>query len=410
MTNKKLKQQLKSESKTFVPDVKNEIFSKLAINTKAQEQVFRFNNKHKLSLVFTAFLAIFILVGIVILYNPTPIEASNSIITISINPAIEIEIDKDDNIIDVRALNVDGALVIEELGILDYVNTSYTEVVTNIIDTSTKLGYIDPLNADATINLSTANNSQNKEDTVKTNIKTELSKHLDKINLHIRINDEIDNDDIKNDAKNHKKSVGFMNLVYKAMAADEDLSLKTALELTPRQLNEIINHYNKTKINVFKENYKKVQEDLKEYQKQKRNEIEKAIEDMIDFIDIYLDDHLDILLEQIEDMIDDNESSLLIEAILWPLVNTLIDDYDWSPEEYDDIYEFYEEVLEDIEDYLDQRVESLKDAIEDFYDQQEKDFNNYIRQMIDENNYNFNYKFQMINLEDIIGDWINIGN
>jgi len=390
MKKRDIKRQLRLEASQFVPDNKEQIMRRLSIApfSKYKSKLSRFS--FKFSLVFTVFLVAIIGISLSL---TKPVSASNSVITVDINPSIEIELDKENNVLDVRGLNVDGALVLEAFPNKNWSEQTYQFVLDNIIQISNNLGYIDSSNPEATINVSTTNKNQNKENEVANIFKAELEKSLATKTLNILVRDSRDNDEIREKAKENHVSIGKMSLIHRAMTADKSLTMDTALKLDPKQLNEIINEYNQEKIQEFKNKF---------------NERKNSLDGIKDQIKLDFENRkkgMENSFKGIKRMIENESNSFQIEAQIRSLLKIYMPDYEFAPENEEDKYEYYEDVLDDIKDRIEDYYDELLDSIEDKIDEQSSNFNNYVRDRIKENqsDFNFDYEFDF-NLDDIINE------
>ena len=107
----------------------------------------------------------------------------------------------------------------------------------------------------------------------------------------------------------------------------------------------------------------------------------------------------------IKRMIENESNSFQIEAQIRSLLKIYMPDYEFAPENEEDKYEYYEDVLDDIKDRIEDYYDELLDSIEDKIDEQSSNFNNYVRDRIKENqsDFNFDYEFDF-NLDDIINE------
>lgn len=250
MKNSNLKRRLRSESKTFVPDIKDELIQKLNLETKAKPN-FSFSFK-KISLAFSVL--VLLIVSFFIINTP---DSRHAILLIEINPSFEIEI-QDEKVLAVRPLNLDAAFVIEEAGAM---NKDLDNTLQVIIEKAYELGY---LNSEQTINLLTVSTKQKAEEKINQKIKKKMQVLLQKNSWNFKINNNNENSEIVERAKKNQVSKGLMLLIERAMASDSNLTFKTALTLSPKELNEIIKEYRDNELETFQREYRKNQKIIKE--------------------------------------------------------------------------------------------------------------------------------------------------
>lgn len=250
MNNRELKRKLRAESTNFVPDIKNELFEKLNLQTKEKPKIF-FSLK-KLSLAFSVL--ILTIVSLFIINAP---NSQHAILLIDINPSFEIEV-KNEKVISVQPLNLDAAFVIEEAGTM---NKNLDKTLQVIIEKAYELGYLD---SEQTINLLTVSTKQKTEEKINQKIKNKMQSILQKNSWNFRINNKNENNEIVERAKKHRVSKGLMLLIDRAMAKDVTLNLETALTLSPKELNEIIKDYRDHELETFQREYRKNQQIIKE--------------------------------------------------------------------------------------------------------------------------------------------------
>ena len=394
-----IKSQLRIEGQNFVPDNKEQIMRRLSIAPATTFKRKSMHSSFKFSLVFTVLLVA--IIGISLVFSkPATVEATNSIVTIDINPSIEIELDKDDNIIDVRALNVDGALVLETLPSNIWNELTYQVILNDIIEASTNLGYIDRINQNGNINISATNKNQEKELNVSSKFKTEINNVIQKHSLKITVKDNGDDDDIeeiKKIARDNNISVGKMKQINKALEANPSLTLASALKLTPKQLNDIIQNYNKTTIDDFINQYKENENSLKNIEKRVKDDFENRKK------------QVETIFEAIEDLIDE-ENPFVDEYINTQITHLLnqykITDFEFNPDNAEDKFAYYEEVLDELEDIISDHLDELENNISNNIKNQNESFKKYVKDRIKNNNneFKFDWEFDDFDLDDLDDD------
>ena len=284
MSTNKIKRQLRKESSTFVPNIKASLFNKLGIEEEKHVKK-RFNFKPYLLLVPTI---IILVISLSFLIIQELSKFSNTFVTIDINPSIELEVDKNEKVVNIRSLNHDAIILLENEK--DFVNKDVFTVIDLIIDKASKLGYLDDENKEVTINV--INEVQKVENKVKEKMQ---GRYKNKKNINILANEEF-----KEKAKENNISVGKMKLIYELLKIDPSMTVEKAKKLSIKELNERIRSYKKDvkdyedkfqnklanylsgKEKVYKyylRNYNEALKELNEIQKNRKNkQIEKHIE------------------------------------------------------------------------------------------------------------------------------------
>jgi len=198
MKKSEIKKQLISESKDFVPDIKDEIYSSVGYVPKTKQKL-SFNLKTSLALLFLFILSLFV---ILITGNN-----ANSIVLVEINPAIELEVNSYNKVVAIKPLNVDGYFLVENL---DLKRLPINEAIEKIVDQANLDGYINEENE--TVNVITASRNEKREEKLNTIIETVLEK---KAVQYVRNTEEV-----KQEAKENNVSPGRMLIIKRAIAID----------------------------------------------------------------------------------------------------------------------------------------------------------------------------------------------
>lgn len=229
MTKKDLMRQLKHEGQSIELD-KDRILSQIP----RQENIKRSLSWHP-KLIMTLVILLMVVVGITLFReNPT----APSIITVDINPSIELTVDQDDTIIDYRALNLDGEVVLETLN-LSTINM--TEAIELIINQATALGYMD---MSSTVQVTAFNSKTSQENALNERLKNHLKNRI--------VLSEITTE-IKDEAKSLGISPRKLILIQSIIQMNPDYELDDLIELTIPVLNEMKRSYVAAEIQELKE-------------------------------------------------------------------------------------------------------------------------------------------------------------
>lgn len=141
MTNREIEQQLKQEVEASVPDV---LASVMARCDDEKGQVIQMPKKKNILLKIAAIAASLALVLGIGLFAFSNFGSSNvaSVITLDVNPSIELQLDKDARVLQAKALNDDAVKVLEGM---DLKNTDLTTATNAIVGALLKHGYLDQL-------------------------------------------------------------------------------------------------------------------------------------------------------------------------------------------------------------------------------------------------------------------------
>ncbi|HHU55131.1 MAG TPA: hypothetical protein GXZ48_00375, partial [Acholeplasmataceae bacterium] len=285
MKIKAIKRKLKNEGENFVPDLERKVLKSVGFEYKEKR------NHLRLKPVFAfSTLIILIFFGFMIFLNKnvTPPKLAGTIISIEINPAIELEI-KDDKVVSIRGLNADGLLLLEDN---DFIELNYQEVLGKILFEAQEIGFIDE---NSEIDITVINDNQE--------IENKITNDLQNIELDKEIKNKIkfdNNKTLQEEAKKYNISIGRMKLIKKALEANSSLKIKEALKYTVSELNEIVNNESKEILENVHENY---QSSTKEIKDRKKDALSKLYQ--------YQDEVLEEIKE-IKKLINDNKNINII--------------------------------------------------------------------------------------------------
>lgn len=237
MTRKEMKQSLKNAVLTATPDVLGEI---LAVQNDYAVVEFKKESKPKSHISFRmascAIAAAFMLIiGVFYMVQPTV----DSIVSIDVNPGIELSVDPQDTIVKYRALNDDAVKV------LDGMNLQGTDLGTAanlIIDSMIKTGYLSADSPENTILISVANDDARKAQRLQDKLTTNVDNTLKQNNAHAVIlqQNETLTDDIKSFAKDNNISVGKADFVKKLANTDENLKSQELAVMSIKELASLV--------------------------------------------------------------------------------------------------------------------------------------------------------------------------
>lgn len=347
---RKLKNNLQKEGRNFVPNIKEKLVREIGIGRRKP-------------LLYFAPLGACLIIFLIYILKPTvvpPLEST--FLTIDINPSIELEI-KDDEIINVRSLNKDGAILLADYKEV-IINNDVNKAVNNITQLAIEIGYLDD---EGEMTIDVIDNNEKTEENIFYGIDQDLkNKYSD---LHINFNRG--NNEIKTKADKYNISVGRMQLIERAIASDKTLNLKKALKMPISKLNEIIRDYAHEEVEIVISQYNNKVARIKNIRDITLNEFTKSKES------------LNFSINQINEMLDNNIPLSRIKIIIEPILQLL----ELEVEIKNKIQ--VRMVLEDLESIIDEYDFKIELINESYYTQ----INAYKMQANNYNNLNIKFNF-----------------
>ena len=139
MNNKEIKQRYKEIINKSTPDVLNKILEDC---DKRESEVFKMNDEYRtnrrgLFIKIASLMAMFTicLIGTVG-YNQYKVE---TLISLDVNPSVEMKLDKKGRVVNTQALNKDGEKILENIKVS---NENANTAVTGVVDSMIENGYI----------------------------------------------------------------------------------------------------------------------------------------------------------------------------------------------------------------------------------------------------------------------------
>ncbi len=159
--------------------------------------------------------------------------AVDSVIDIDVNPSIEISTNKNDRVIEVKAINEDGKKVLNGMDLED---TGINVAVNAIIGSMLKGGYIK--NGDSNILVSVQNDDKQKADNLRKTIIADIDKSLEIEKVKAPIVNQTVTPDKKAEEFAEKHNISIGKAIFVLKLAEKDSSLK-ADELAKMTIKEI---------------------------------------------------------------------------------------------------------------------------------------------------------------------------
>ncbi|MGD9886689.1 MAG: hypothetical protein AB7T03_01850 [Bacilli bacterium] len=258
-----LKKMLREESKNFVPDMKSQVLSQIPSSVAQKKPLWKTNFKQ--AWAFSLSVILIVIVGITYFgfkgLNTQAFE--NSLVSVDINPSVELEADAYDLVVGYRSMNLDAQLLLEEDGLV-LTGKTIDAAIELIVDLAIEYGYLDTEDVEAEVLVTAINRNSDFEQQLNSRLETKMTLLSQKKNLKGEVILEQANEAVKQQAKDYKMSVGKMILVNRARNANPNLTMTEAAKLSVKQLNEIATQYDSQKIQDFQTAYENKLEGLTE--------------------------------------------------------------------------------------------------------------------------------------------------
>jgi hypothetical protein len=184
---------------------------------------------------------LFVVTSIIAVFAFLPrANATDTYVTLDINPSVELIVTPGDRVIYANALNEDGVVLLADL---ELVGKKIDVAVTLIIDKSIELGFIVEGDDETIVSVSTISENNKMGELMKEKIKTRINGALNDKKVHGHAEDKPDNGYQPSfilEARLHNVSPGYLFLAKKAVYVDGELTLEAALEMNVSDLQTII--------------------------------------------------------------------------------------------------------------------------------------------------------------------------
>ena len=238
MTRKEMKLSLKSAVLSSTPDVLDKVLSATP-QREASAKVFKEAPStpkfHFSALACMAAALVFLVLGAVFLGQPKV----ESVVSIDVNPGIELSVDSRDRVLSSRALNEDAEKI------LDGMSLKYQEVDTatvRIFEEILHQGYLSAEKTDNTVLISVASENSEKAADLQNKICSNVKNVLKTNNTDAKIIQQQDtySDDLKNFADEQGISLGKADLVRKLWEKDSSIDPTKASQFSLSELTTMI--------------------------------------------------------------------------------------------------------------------------------------------------------------------------
>ncbi len=176
------------------------------------------------------------------------VNAANARITVDINPSVEITTNARGRVERVTPLNDDAQTLLLDT---DFTGKVAADVVVDITELARQYGYLKAGMENAVV-VTTETDDANRMSRIQANIRSRIQAHLESKNMTVNVvdgNADITQEDI-DQAEALGISVGKYRIIKAAMALDVDLTYEVAVNMSVRELLNIINE-NREALNDF---------------------------------------------------------------------------------------------------------------------------------------------------------------
>ena len=159
----------------------------------------------------------------------------DSLVSIDVNPSIELTVDQRDRVIDSIASNQDAADILKNLNLK---NKDLKEATDQIISEMIRTGYLNAGSTDNTILISVANSNVQKTEQLQDKITDTIQNVLKENKAGAKVLRQTDtlSEDLQNFARENGVSVGKADFVRKLIQKDRSLDAKALCKMSVKEL------------------------------------------------------------------------------------------------------------------------------------------------------------------------------
>ena len=163
----------------------------------------------------------------------------DSLISIDVNPSIELQADKRDRVIESTALNSDAVKILDGLSLK---NTDLNTATDAIIGSMVKNGYLPAGSSDNAILISVANNNATRAEQLQQKISTSVKSVLKETNTGAKVLRQTDtiSPELQTFARQNNVSVGKADFVRKLTEKDSTLNAQELCKMSVKELSALI--------------------------------------------------------------------------------------------------------------------------------------------------------------------------
>ncbi len=166
------------------------------------------------------------------------VEASNSYVTIDINPSIELIVSPKNKVIAANPLNEDAEIVLSEL---DLIGMELEDAVDLIIETAIELGYIATGDdVETFVSVSTISKDDALKERIHNRVKASINKAFENRGMLGKASDKVFTEEFILEAQSYDVTPQFLFLAQKIVELNDELILEDVLAMTQEELLDII--------------------------------------------------------------------------------------------------------------------------------------------------------------------------
>lgn len=304
------------------------------------------------------------------------VSASDTYVTIDINPSIELIINKNEEVIHANALNEDGEVL---LSAIDLIGLSVDDAMDLIIETAIELGYIDIDSEETLVSVSTPSENDQGQ-MIKNRVKEAINNAFLNRGLMGKARQKAFSEAFVLEAESYGVTPAFLSLAYSVTYVDDTLLLDDALLLSTEALTDILKEaYEGAKevAQTYRAEFIEERDEIRALYHDDIVELEAMIVAQQEAIDSSADDtsaleaQLQVLQAELEQL--KNQKNEEIQALRDTYLALTLD----MRETYQNIKtQRMSEYREEVQNWLSRRSQirqALKDAIKQYQNQEQSD-------------------------------------
>lgn len=173
---------------------------------------------------------------------------ADSYVILDINPSVELIVSPKDKVIHANPLNEDAEILLVDL---ELVGMNLDEAIDLIIETAIELGFISTdEEAETIVTVELINDNDKVQERKRDELKEKINKSFQNRGLLGKAKDKEFGKDLKEEANLYDVNPGFLRLAKEAVFLSDDLTLEEALELTRKELLDIVKEVRKENKNM----------------------------------------------------------------------------------------------------------------------------------------------------------------
>lgn len=327
----------------------------------------------KKSRVLLSLFTVFTLIVVMVACSSS-VSASDTYVTIDINPSVELIVNHKEIVTHAHALNDDGEVL---LSAVDVVGLSVDDAMDLIINTAIELGYIDVDSEEIVVSVATPmENDQSYK--IKNRVKEAINDAFLNRGLMGKARQKAFSDAFVLEAESYGVTPEVLSLAYRVTYVDDTLSIEDAVLLSADDLTDILkNAFDEAKeiAQIYKEAFIIDRDEIKAKYCDDILELENQIDEKQEAIDLsdedtsQLEAELQLLQDQLEQLV--NQKNAELQALRDEYLALTLE----MRETYQQIKEQrISEYSEKVQNWLNRRSQirqTLKDAIKQYQNEEQ---------------------------------------